>query len=102
MTVTTTANDNYSPIALLSDGVIAAQLEIEDLLEATSTISGAARSGVKREALTYIQEAVTHLNAAAFVIASGGDNLQSSDVSIAVNAAFDMIIELEDLLEGEG
>ncbi|MDQ0134069.1 hypothetical protein J2T08_001987 [Neorhizobium galegae] len=102
MTVTITANDNYNPIAILSDGVITAQLEIEELLKTTSTISGAARSGIKRVALTYIREAVTHLNAAAFVIASRGDNLQSSDVSMAVNAAFDMIVELQDLLEGEG
>lgn len=101
MTVTITANDNYNPIAILSDGVITAQLEIEDLLETASTISGAARSGIMREALTAIQEAVTHLNTAAYVIASGGDNLQSSNVKMPLNAAFDLLVELQDLIEGE-
>jgi hypothetical protein len=95
-----TANDNYHPKGVLSDAIIAAQLDIEELIEAAAASSGAAGSGPAREATGYIRDAVTHLNAAAFMIASGEGKLSSPEVRSAINAAFDMVVELDDLLDG--
>ncbi len=54
-----------------------------------------------REALVYLQLAVAHLNSAASKIATNRYALASSSVRDEVNGAFDMIVDLQDLIDGE-
>lgn len=96
----TIANDNYHPMSVLSDAIITAQFDVEDLIETAAAASGVANDATVQEAASYLRDAVTHLIAAAFMIASGKGTLSSPEVCTAICAAFDLVVELEELLEG--